>query len=98
MLTQKTAKLFMNGNSQAVRLPLEYRFAVDEVFVTKNPHTGDVILSTLPNTNVWADFFEFTSAIADTSGYMETRELNTPPSATGIFDDVASDRKRKRAK
>ncbi len=26
-----TAKLFMNGNSQAVRLPKEYRFAGDEV-------------------------------------------------------------------
>ena len=30
-----TAKLFSNGRSQAVRLPKEFRFDEDEVFVTK---------------------------------------------------------------
>ena len=30
-----TAKLFTNGRSQAVRLPKEYRFDEDEVFITK---------------------------------------------------------------
>lgn len=30
-----TAKLFINGRSQAVRLPKEYRFEEDEVFITK---------------------------------------------------------------
>ncbi len=30
-----TARLFMNGRSQAVRLPKEYRFDDDEVFITK---------------------------------------------------------------
>jgi antitoxin VapB len=30
-----TAKLFANGRSQAVRLPKEYRFDEDEVFITK---------------------------------------------------------------
>ncbi len=30
-----TAKLFLNGRSQAVRLPKEYRFDEDEVFITK---------------------------------------------------------------
>jgi antitoxin VapB len=29
------AKLFVNGRSQAVRLPKEYRFTEDEVFITK---------------------------------------------------------------
>lgn len=29
------AKLFVNGRSQAVRLPKEYRFKEDEVFITK---------------------------------------------------------------
>lgn len=31
----KTAKLFKNGQSQAVRLPKEFRFDEDEVFVKK---------------------------------------------------------------
>ena len=30
-----TAKLFMNGRSQAVRLPKAFRFDCDEVYVTK---------------------------------------------------------------
>jgi antitoxin VapB len=37
----KTAKLFANGQSQAVRLPKEYRFTGDEVGITK---VGDVVL------------------------------------------------------
>lgn len=31
----ETAKLFMNGRSQAVRLPKDYRFEGDEVCVAK---------------------------------------------------------------
>ena len=49
-----TAKLFMNGRSQAVRLPAKYRFAGTEVFVQRD---GDkVILS--PKAASWDDFFE----------------------------------------
>ena len=31
----QTARIFMNGNSQAVRLPKEYRFDDDEVIIKK---------------------------------------------------------------
>ena len=36
----KTAKLFQNGQSQAVRLPKEFRFDDSEVFIKK---TGNVV-------------------------------------------------------
>lgn len=36
-----TAKLFMNGRSQAVRLPKEFRFEGDEVFIKK---AGDAVI------------------------------------------------------
>jgi antitoxin VapB len=49
------AKLFVNGRSQAVRLPAAYRFAGKEVFIRQDPQTGDVILSRKPTT--WEDFF-----------------------------------------
>jgi antitoxin VapB len=45
----QTAKVFTNGRSQAVRLPLEYRFQTSEVFIRRNPISGDVILSNKPN-------------------------------------------------
>lgn len=48
------AKLFTNGRSQAVRLPAAYRFDTAEVYIRKDPETGDVILSRRPAD--WADF------------------------------------------
>jgi len=38
----KTAKVFKHGNSQAVRLPKEFRFDSDEVFVKRS--AGGVLL------------------------------------------------------
>jgi antitoxin VapB len=49
------AKLFKNGRSQAVRLPAEYRFDSPEVYIRRDPQTGDVILSRKPAT--WEGFF-----------------------------------------
>jgi antitoxin VapB len=44
----KTAKLFTTGRSQAVRLPVEFRFEGKEVFIRRDERTGDVILSRRP--------------------------------------------------
>lgn len=52
----RTAKLFTTGRSQAVRLPMEFRFEGTEVFVRRDPKTGDVILSRKPDT--WDGLFE----------------------------------------
>ncbi|MDF1683230.1 MAG: type II toxin-antitoxin system VapB family antitoxin [Legionellaceae bacterium] len=51
----KAAKLFMNGRSQAVRLPANCRFEGDEVFIHRDSKSGDVILSAHPDS--WDDFF-----------------------------------------
>jgi antitoxin VapB len=48
--TVAEAKLFMNGRSQAVRLPAEYRFVGDSVYVKR--WRGAVIL--LPKRQPWA--------------------------------------------
>ena len=45
----KTAKLFQNGQSQAVRLPKEFRFDDDHVFVKKS---GNAVVL-LPAKNSW---------------------------------------------
>jgi antitoxin VapB len=43
---QRTARIFMNNRSQAVRLPKEFQFSTPEVFIRKQ---GDeVILSARP--------------------------------------------------
>ncbi len=51
----KTAKLFTNGGSQAVRLPAEFRFEGDEVYIRRDPRTGNVILSMRPELS-WLEF------------------------------------------
>ncbi len=48
-----TAKIFKNGRSQAVRLPKEFRFDVEEVYIEKVGNK--VILSPKPDS--WRDFF-----------------------------------------
>ena len=49
----KTAKLFMNGRSQAVRLPKEFRFDDDEEVLIKR--MGDAIM--LVPKSKWKDIF-----------------------------------------
>jgi len=44
-----TAKIFQNGNSQAVRLPKTYRLKGKEAYITK---VGDAIVL-LPKKNKW---------------------------------------------
>ena len=49
----KTAKLFQNGQSQAVRLPKEFRFDDSEVFIKK---TGNIV-QLIPRTDSWNSLF-----------------------------------------
>lgn len=56
----QTAKLFKNGRSQAVRLPKEFRFEGDEVYVKRV--AGGVIL--LSKDDPWASISE-AYALAD---------------------------------
>jgi antitoxin VapB len=38
------AKVFSTGNSQAVRLPKAFRVDVQEMWIVKNPETGEITL------------------------------------------------------
>ena len=71
MLSQ-IAKIFMNGRSQAVRLPKEFRFDCDEVYITKQ---GDKVVIS-PTKPTWDDFFSQDSAFGD--DYLNEREQNAP--------------------
>jgi antitoxin VapB len=66
------AKLFTNGRSQAVRLPAAYRFDTTEVFIRKDPVTGDVILSRRPGD--WAGFFAAVKAADVPAGFLGAEE------------------------
>jgi antitoxin VapB len=78
----RTAKLFRNGRSQAVRLPAEYRFEGSEVFVRRDPATGDVILSRRPDS--WKDFFELLKTVEMPDDFLSDRE-DSPPQKRKLF-------------
>jgi antitoxin VapB len=87
MLETRTAKLFKNGSSQAVRLPAEFRFEGDKVYITRDEATGDVVLSSRPGTKTWGDFFDLTHSIDVPIDFMTDRPMNVLPQACGAFDD-----------
>ena len=78
----RTAKLFRNGRSQAVRLPSEYRFEGSEVYVRRDPENGDVILSRRPES--WRDFFQLVKTLDVPSDFLTDRK-DTPSQKRNLF-------------
>jgi len=78
----RTAKLFRNGRSQAVRLPAEYRFESSEVYSRRDPASGDVILSRRPES--WQDFFELMRTIDVPEDFLAHRQ-DAPPQKRKLF-------------
>lgn len=66
------AKLFMNGGSQAVRLPAEFRFEGTEVDIHRDPRTGDVVLSQRKKFDV-DEFIAFIETLNVPKDFMEDR-------------------------
>jgi antitoxin VapB len=84
----RTAKVFMTGRSQAVRLPAEFRFDTDEVYVRRDPETGDVVLSRRPGG--WKEFFAQADAANIPDDFLADRgdALPTPrPELDALFED-----------
>lgn len=65
------AKVFMSGRSQAVRIPAEFRFKTNEVFIRQDPQTGDIILSQVPS---WSEIFAALDAAQLPEDFMADRE------------------------
>lgn len=80
----QTAKLFMNGRSQAVRLPAAYRFDSEEVFIRRDPTTGDVILSSKPPT--WDGFFAALEGADIPADFLDAKERETGPHLRDPFE------------
>ena len=68
----ETAKLFMNGRSEAVRLPKNCRFGATEVYVKK---VGDLVIL-VPKDKVWDVFIQSLDGFSD--DYLSERPKNIP--------------------
>ena len=64
----RTAKLFKNGQSQAVRLPLEFRFEGTQVYIKR---MGNAVLL-LPEQDTWEMLFDSLGLFSD--DFMEVRD------------------------
>ena len=75
----KTAKLFKNGESQAVRLPREFRFQGEEVFIKR---MGSAVIL-LPKAKSWGTLIDSLGKFPD--DFMTDREQ---PSTTDRRDGL----------
>lgn len=60
-MNAQVARIFMNGRSQAVRLPKEFRFDTDEVYITRQGES--IVISAKEPT--WDEFFDSKPAFGD---------------------------------
>lgn len=75
----RIAKLFKNGQSQAVRLPKEFRFEGEQVFIKK---VGNSVVL-LPANNPWDVLFQSVNKFS--ADFMETRNQPTQQEREEFF-------------
>ena len=64
----QTAKIFINGRSQAVRLPKDFRFSGSDVFINK---IGNIVIL-IPKDDPWASLVDSLDQFTD--DFMESRD------------------------
>jgi antitoxin VapB len=69
----RTAKLFRNGRSLAVRLPAEFRFEGTEVYIRRDPVTES-----------WKSFFELADQAGVPDDFLSDRG-DAPPQERDLF-------------
>jgi antitoxin VapB len=88
IVVAQTAKIFVTGRSQAVRLPLEFRFEENEVYIRRDPDSGDVILSRRPDS--WEGLFALDARTDVPSDFMSEADRAQGETSRDPFDDGAT--------
>lgn len=69
-------RVFTRGKSQHVIIPAEFHFNTDEVYMRRDPDTGDLILSPKPKS--WKEVFAALDAAGFPEDFLEGRAQGTP--------------------
>ncbi len=81
------AKVFYSGRSQAVRLPMEYRVQGREVYIRRDPETGEIILSPIKKQS-WDRVFQLIDRLNAEEGvpedFLDHRDT-TPAEEKALF-------------
>ncbi|HEY6712168.1 MAG TPA: type II toxin-antitoxin system VapB family antitoxin [Rubrobacter sp.] len=75
----ETARLFKNGQSQAVRLPKHFRFEGEKVFIKR---VGNAVVL-IPYQDSWETLFESLEQFSD--DFMNDREQPSPQEREDLF-------------
>lgn len=78
MARGQKARVFRNGRSQAVRIPAEYRFKTEEVYVERDGSTGALILSEKPLRRLSVDTVFAALDRAGAANFELDRDLSLP--------------------
>ena len=86
------ARVFMSGRSQHVTIPREFRFRSSEVSIRRDPKSGDLILSEVPNIE---EVFAALDAAKLPDDFMSDadRDRRPPedrPELDSLFNDVSN--------
>ena len=85
-----TARIFNNGNSQAVRLPKQFRVDATEVFIRKDAATGDIVLSMRPTEGGWSEFFALRDKTRMPKDFMNARPMSVVEATRDPFEVTAA--------
>ena len=66
----------MSGRSQAVRIPAGYRFTTREVYIRRDPQSGDLILSQAPGG--WDDIYAALDKAGFPDDFLAERDQGLP--------------------
>ncbi len=76
----ETARLFKNGQSQAVRLPKSFRFEGDRVFIKR---VGNAVVL-IPYQDLWETLFGSLDQFSE--DFMQEREQPAPQDRESLFE------------
>jgi antitoxin VapB len=82
MSQAEKARVFMSGRSQAVRIPSAYRFTTDEVYIRRDPQTGDLILSQSPGS--WPEIYRSLDEAGFPDDFLADRAQGLPQEREGL--------------
>ena len=83
-MTSLSGKIFTTDSGQAVELPAEFRFEGKEVFVRRDPKTGDVILSRKPDS--WDGLLQLHQSADVPDDFMGPSDRIQPPQDRDPFE------------
>lgn len=84
MAPSEKARVFMNGRSQAVRIPAKFRFKTSEVYIRHNEATGEITLSEKPPRMTLEEIYAAFDAANAIEEWVLERDLTPPPDRFGL--------------